>query len=58
MSGVVREHILSSSDPSCIGFERKNGQVVPVFEMSDKCVPDLKMIEQIQRVLWNLLKIS
>ena len=49
MSGVVREHILSSSDPSCIGFERKNGQVVPVFEMSDKCVPDLEVIEQIQK---------
>ena len=49
MSGVVREHILSSSNPSCIGFERKNGQVIPVFESPDKCVSDLKVVEQIQK---------
>lgn len=49
MSGVIREHILSSSEPSCIGFYEKNGQVLPVFEESEKDVADVKIIEQIQR---------
>lgn len=48
MSGVIREHILSSSEPSCIGFVKKNGQVSPVFEELEKNISDLKMIEQVQ----------
>ena len=49
MSGVIREHILSSFEPSCIGFTFDNGQVTPVFEQDDKDVQDKKVLEQIQR---------
>lgn len=49
MSGLIREHILSSYEPSCIGFTSNNGQVIPIFEQSDKDVQDQKVLEQMQR---------
>lgn len=49
MSGVIREYILSSSEPSCIGFDKRNGQIHPVFEELEKDVADMRTIEQIQR---------
>lgn len=49
MSGVIREHILSSSEPSCVGFMTKAGEILPVFEEEKKGIQDLKIVEQIQK---------
>jgi HAD hydrolase, family IA, variant 1 len=46
MSGVIREHILSSTEPSCIGYT-KTGE--PILEFEEKCVADNWVIETIQK---------
>ena len=49
MTGVCREHILSSFEPSCIAFERKEAEVLPVFEQEEKDIQDRWVVTQIQR---------
>lgn len=49
MSGVIREHILSSFEPSCIGFAAEDGQIIPVFENVQKDIQDSKVVEQIHK---------
>lgn len=50
MTGVIREHVFSSFEPSCISFDKtKDGDVVPVFEKMEKCISDQLVIQQIHR---------
>lgn len=49
VSGVIREHILSSSEPSCVGFLETKGKIEPLFEETQKEIQDKKVIQQIQR---------
>lgn len=41
VSGLMREHILSETGGSCIGFAEKNGQAVPVLENEERTAADL-----------------
>ena len=47
VSGLMREHILSDVQGSCIGFARKNGQAEPVFEEPLHEYPDLHVLKSI-----------
>jgi len=49
MSGVIREHIFSSFEPSCTGFEEEDGRVVPVFEKVKKDIQDCWLVGEIHR---------
>ncbi|GLC82498.1 glycosyltransferase [Lacrimispora brassicae] len=50
MSGVIREHIFSSYEPSCIGFEKiADGKVLPVFEEMEKNIADKFVVQQIHQ---------
>ena len=47
MTGLIREHIFSSAEPSCIGF-CPNGQTVsPVFETAEKLYQDRFIIRNL-----------
>ena len=47
MTGLIREHIFSSSTPSCIGFEKNGEEVYPVFEAAYKTWQDKFVIQKI-----------
>lgn len=32
VSGILREHLFAELGPSCIGYDERNGNVVPIFE--------------------------
>ena len=49
VSGLMREHILSDVQGSCIGFARKNGQTEPVFEEPLHEYPDLHVLKSIHK---------
>lgn len=49
VSGVFREHLFSSFDPSCVGFERNGECVKPVFENDEKEPQDRWVISEIHR---------
>lgn len=48
MTGLVREHIFSSYEPSCIGFKKQDNIVLPVFEKEKKEYQDQLVISLIQ----------
>lgn len=47
VSGLMREHILSDVQGSCIGFSLNNGQAEPVFEEPLHDYPDLHILKSI-----------
>nr|WP_272507417.1 HAD-IA family hydrolase [Clostridium aestuarii] len=49
MTGLIREHLLSDPGSSCIGFNRKDGIVVPKFEDEEKEFQDLFIVKLIQQ---------
>ncbi len=49
MTGLIREHLLSDPGPSCIGFNRKEGNVVPKFESEEKDFQDFFVVDLIQQ---------
>lgn len=49
VSGVFREHLFSSFEPSCIGFERIGNNVEPVFEAVEKDPQDQWVVSEIHR---------
>ena len=49
MTGLIREHIFSDPGPSCIGFEEKNEEILPILESEEKEYQDLFIINLIQR---------
>lgn len=49
ISGVFREHLLSSLEPSCIGFEMEKDMVKPQFEEDTKIYQDRFVVEKIHR---------
>lgn len=49
MSGVIREHMLSSPEPSCIGFAFKDGRAEPVFEAERKALVDRKILDKLHQ---------
>lgn len=36
ISGMLREYFLSDINPTCIGYQYKNGQIAPIFEKAEK----------------------
>lgn len=55
MSGLCREHICSSFEPSCVGFTIENDQVVPVFENEHKAIQDKWCVEQLHKGALNFV---
>lgn len=49
MTGLIREHIFSDPGPSCIGFEEKNENIIPILEIEEKEYQDLFIISLIQK---------
>ncbi|NOW87140.1 HAD superfamily hydrolase (TIGR01549 family) [Clostridium beijerinckii] len=49
ITGLIREHLFSDPGPSCIGFSKKEGSVVPGFETEEKDFQDLFIVDLIQR---------
>lgn len=49
MTGLIREHLLSDPGPSCIGFERKEGTVIPRFDLEEKDFQDFFIVDLIQK---------
>ncbi|MBR5515668.1 MAG: glycosyltransferase [Clostridia bacterium] len=49
ISGLMREHLLSDLNGSCIGFEENMGNVLPVHEEQNHHYPDRFVIEAIQK---------
>lgn len=48
MTGMIREHIFSSFEPSCVGFKRENGGITePVFETEAKSYQDKFIVQKI-----------
>lgn len=41
ISGLMREHILSSCDGSCVGFCRNEAEISEIFEDSNRSYPDV-----------------
>lgn len=56
LSGVVNEFIFSDYRPSCIGYERKDGQVVPVFEEKEIAYQEKYLLDEIARGCENYVK--
>ncbi|AOR24586.1 HAD-IA family hydrolase [Clostridium taeniosporum] len=49
MTGLIREHLLSDPGPSCIGFNRNEGEIVPIFESEEKDFQDFFIVDLIQK---------
>lgn len=49
VTGVFREHIFSEPEPSCIGFEEKNGEILPVFDDEKKQYQDHFIVSLLQK---------
>lgn len=49
MSGVIREHMLSSPEPSCIGFVSRGGKAEPVFEVERKNPAERKVLDRLHQ---------
>lgn len=56
MTGLIREHIFSSPEPSCIGFYWKNQKPVPAFEEEVKIYQDRFIVGQIQSGAQDFIK--
>lgn len=56
ITGVVREHLLSSPECACIGFTKNYSGVEPIFEKSTKNFQDRFIVEQIQEKALEFLK--
>ncbi len=48
ISGLMREHIFSDTNGSCIGFAQKDGGVQEIFESANHIYPDAFVINTIQ----------
>ncbi|MGQ8873601.1 HAD-IA family hydrolase [Paenibacillus sp. TSA_86.1] len=49
ISGLLREHILSDYNASCVGLQREGTEVVPIFEMATKPYTDTFVIDKIHQ---------
>ena len=57
MTGLIREHIFSSVEPSCIGFEWSvEKMAVPLFEMQLKEYQDTFIVHKIQEGTLDFIK--
>lgn len=48
VSGLMREHIFSDPEASCIGFKECGGCVEPVFEINRHSFPDMAVVNMLQ----------
>lgn len=49
MSGLIREHLFSSVEGSCIGFRKEKDDVIPVLENEKKIYQDELVVRLLQR---------
>jgi hypothetical protein len=49
MTGLIREHILSDSGGSCVGFREENGKAFPILESEEKTFQDRFTVGTMQR---------
>lgn len=47
ISYLLREHLISESGPTCVGFERVDGEVEPIFTADEKIAQDVLVIEAV-----------
>ena len=56
MSGMLREHLLSSLTPACIAIREQDGQPVPVFETTKPGYSTVFVVETIQRAALEMVR--
>lgn len=56
MSGMLREHLLSSLAPACIAIREQDGQPVPVFEKTKPGYSTIFVVETIQRAALEMVR--
>ena len=49
MTGLFREHLFSSFEPSCVGFSMQNGKIVPSFDNEEKTYQERFVTQLIQK---------
>ncbi len=56
ITGLIREHLLSDPGASCLGFERKGKEIVPLLEVEEKEFQDLFVVDLMQTGAINFAK--
>lgn len=49
MTGLIREHLFSSSEPSCVGFYDSGTEITPVFDKEDKTYTDKFVVNKVHQ---------
>jgi len=56
MSGMLREHMLSSLAPACIAIRKQNNQPIPIFEKTKPVYSTAFVVDLIQRAALEMVR--
>ena len=56
VSGLLREHIFSDTEPSAIGIRMEDGRAVPVYDDTEKGFQDIFTVKNMQRGALDLVR--